>query len=161
MTAQENLFWNIKSYEDLSNLELYEILKARNIVFICEQKIDYQDLDDFDQKAIHICLNDRITKNVIAYARILAPGIKYPEATVGRVLTITSHRGKAIGKELIKRCLEYIEKEFPEANIKISAQQYLEQFYKEFGFKTVGLSYMEEGILHIGMLKAFNKLGAL
>ena len=88
----------------------------------------------------------------MAYVRILPPGVKYPEVTFGRVLTMKEYRGCGIGKKLMKECLLYVKRNFKGGDIKISAQQYLEKFYSDFGFETVSEPYMEEGILHIQMI---------
>ena len=42
-----------KEFGELSTKELYEILKARAKIFIMEQSILYQDLDDVDYKSLH------------------------------------------------------------------------------------------------------------
>jgi ElaA protein len=135
--------WTVSSYDLLSTENLYKILKARNLVFVCEQKICYQDLDDFDQKVFHVWKTDLTTQDIIAYGRILPPGIKYPERSFGRILTLSKYRGKGLGKELIHVCVDEMKKRFPGEKIKISAQYYLKQFYQEFGFITMGDPYIE------------------
>ena len=42
---------------------------------------------------------------------------------------------------------------WPGQDIRLSAQCYLEQFYRDFGFESVGKSYLEDGIPHIAMVR--------
>ena len=102
---------------------------------------------------------DLKSRTVAVYARILPPGVKYPEISFGRVLTASDYRGKGLASEFMMVCMKTIEEHFPGSNIKISAQQYLKKFYQDFGFITVGDSYIEEGIQHISMLKTSLKGG--
>ena len=46
----------VKSYQELSKLELYKILRLRAEVFVVEQDCVYQDIDNKDQKSLHVFL---------------------------------------------------------------------------------------------------------
>lgn len=144
--------WNIKSFEELSNIELYEILKIRNEVFIIEQNCHYLDLDDKDYKSFHIFCKEETNKKILAYARLIPSGISYSQASIGRVATAFSHRKNKLGIELMHRSIDFILKEFSTNEIKISAQTYLLEFYKKFGFVPIGEEYLEDQIPHISML---------
>ncbi len=146
----ESLHFEVRSFDSLTPGELYEILHLRIAVFVVEQTCIYQDLDGKDQQAMHIIGWHQ--GNIIAYARILAPGQQYPgHAAIGRVLTNTSFRGKGIGKQLMRFAIRTCQSTYP-GPIKISAQQHLTGFYQSLGFTPAGQGYLEDGIPHIGMM---------
>ena len=141
--------WRCSNFQDLSPRELYAILQLRLEVFVVEQKCIFQDIDDCDQQALHLCgYSDR---ELLCYSRILPPGIKYPAASIGRVVTRKSARRDGIGRRLVQNTLAYCEQFWPGTPVTISAQQYLEKFYLELGFSTVSEPYLEDGITHIEM----------
>jgi len=143
--------WQSKFFTDLSNWELYKILQLRSEVFIVEQNCAYQDLDDKDLKAHHY--SGWENGSVIAYTRLLAKGISYEDAaSIGRVVTAPSVRGKNVGKQLMKNSIQEIYHLFGEVPIRISAQLYLKRFYESLSFMQQSGVYMEDGIEHISML---------
>lgn len=144
-----NIIWKIKTFEEFTVPELYNVLKARINVFVVEQNCPYPDLDDYDQKAVHIWAEQ--DGEVLANCRIFDKGIKYPEASIGRVLTTEKARGKNLGKQLIAYAIETIEARFRTDQIRISAQDYLLKFYGEFGFEDTGKKYLEDDIPHTEM----------
>ena len=150
------LKWHWRTFEALTTDELYEILKARQAVFGLEQNCLYQDIDDLDRFAWHLfaeLAEDEPPRQIQAYLRVVHPGRKYDEPSIGRVLTATQSRGKGIGKLLMDKGIAYIKEAFPDQPIRISAQQYLETFYSGFDFKAVSAPYLEDGIPHIEMLR--------
>lgn len=147
-----SIIWKIKNFDELSVSEMYEIIKARINVFIVEQDCPYLDLDDNDQKAIHLWAEKN--GKILAYCRIFDKGIKYPETSIGRVLTTKKARGSGLGKQLMKYALEIIENRFRTSEIRISAQDYLIKFYSDFGFADTGKKYLEDNIPHTEMLKS-------
>jgi len=145
--------WKCKFFDELSNNELYKILQLRNEVFIVEQKCAYQDLDNKDFFAYHLCAWEN--EKLLAYTRLFDLGKSYPEvASIGRVITSPAYRRKNLGKELMTRSTEEIYRLFGNVPIKISAQLYLKRFYESFGFVKQGEVYLEDGIDHIAMLKS-------
>lgn len=146
------IIWNIKPLDELSPEELYKIMVARQEVFMVEQKVSYQDADNYDQKALHLWAEDD-TGDVLAYCRIFPEGVKYPEASIGRVLTTKNARGKGLGKQLVAFAIECIENRFSAKHIKISAQDYLLKFYTDFGFKDTGKKYLEDTLPHTEMVR--------
>jgi ElaA protein len=142
--------WKIKMFSDLTTIELYDILKAREEIFIVEQDCPYHDIDSNDQDAVHIFLEDK--GQVICYLRILGKGVRYDEVSVGRVITRAAHRRKGYGDELMERAIGYIEKVMGEKKVRISAQAYLGEFYGNLGFVKVSDVYLEDGIDHYEML---------
>lgn len=146
-----NIVWKIKTFDEFTVPELYNVLKARIDVFVIEQNCPYPDLDNYDQKAIHIWAEE--DGEVLANCRIFDKGIKYPEASIGRVLTTEKARGKKLGKLLIQYAVETIENRFHTSEIRISAQDYLLRFYGDFGFEDTGKKYLEDNIPHTEMLR--------
>lgn len=141
-----------KSFQELSLRELHDILKLRQDVFIVEQACIYPDLDGLDEESIHVIGVDTDTGGLLAYARILPPGLKYEEVAIGRVLTHPSARGTGLGRTLMIKCLEACRAHYPDHGVKISAQEYLEKFYLSLGFETTSAPYDDDGIMHIDML---------
>ena len=143
--------WKIKRFYDLTLDELYEICKVRYEVFVCEQKI-YQenDFDDVDKKVFHIFLEDE--GKIVAYARLIPSGITYDTAAIGRVLVLNEYRRKGIASELMKRSIEFIQKELKENKITLSAQLYAKDLYEKVGFKVISDVYEEVDIPHVKMI---------
>lgn len=144
-----NIDWKIKTFSELTTTELYEIIKARVNVFVVEQDCPYPDLDDYDQKAIHLWAEKE--GEVLAYCRIFDKGIKYPETSIGRVITTENGRGTGLGKQLISYAIDVIENRLGTTEVRISAQDYLLKFYSGFGFVDTGKKYLEDNIPHTEM----------
>ena len=142
------------AFEQLNIHQLYRIMALRQEVFIVEQNCPYQDADGKDQKAFHLLGLDE-NGVCIAYARLMPRGLSYEDYTaIGRVLTAPQARGLGLGKKLLTFALNWMNKNFAAIPIKISAQCYLIRFYEEFGFQTIGESYLEDNIPHIAMIRA-------
>jgi ElaA protein len=142
--------WKCKSFNELTNEELYKILQLRNEVFIVEQNCPYQDCDNKDLKSFHLTAWEG--DSIVAYSRILPPGISYSNAaSIGRVVTSPSARGQRLGKELMSRSLENLYRLFGHVPVTIGAQLYLKKFYESFSFLQQGDIYLEDGIQHITM----------
>lgn len=146
-----NLTWYYKSFKDLTNIELYQILQLRNEVFIVEQNCPFQDLDDKDFRCFHLMGFDTETQKILAYTRIVPAGVSYPEASIGRVVTSPLARGGGVGRILMQKSIELLEEIYGGVSIKIGAQLYLKKFYESFGFQQGGDVYLEDGIEHILM----------
>jgi ElaA protein len=138
-----------KTFHELTVDELYAILRLRQEVFVVEQTCAYLDCDDHDQRSIHLFTTDDDT--VVAYARVLPPGEKFAEASLGRVVTAKSARRTGAGRAIVQRAIEVIERRFGRVPIRISAQSYLARFYGELGFSRDSEEYPEDGIPHLEM----------
>jgi ElaA protein len=143
------LNWVYKSFDELSVAELYAILQLRNEVFSVEQHCVYQDADDKDQPAYHLCGWDG--NRLAAYCRILPKGISYDHPSIGRVVTSPRYRKGGFGRALMQRAVSKTIGQFNDQVIVISAQLYLQKFYESIGFAQVSDTYMEDGIPHIRM----------
>lgn len=142
---------SVKTFEELSKKELYELLQLRAEVFVVEQNCVYQDLDGKDQKALHVIGSKK--DQIVAYTRIFKPGDYFKEASIGRVVVKNDERKYGYGQDIMKTSINVVEEHFGETLIHLSAQTYLKKFYNSLGFEQVGEGYLEDGIPHIGMLK--------
>ena len=141
----------IKKFNDLSPLELYEILQLRSEVFVVEQDCVYQDIDGNDQKALHII--GTVENKIIAYTRCFRPGDYFKEASIGRVVVKESQRKFKRGNQIMNNSIKAINNHYKTKIIKISAQCYLNKFYTNLQFKPIGEKYLEDGIPHVAMLR--------
>jgi ElaA protein len=148
--------WQWHAFADLSNADLYTVLAARQQVFIVEQTCIFPDIDGLDAGAQHLLGWTVIDgqRQLAAYLRLLAPGVKYPEASIGRVLTIPAARGTGAGRALLTEGTRGADRLYPGHANRIGAQLYLEQFYQQFGYVTITAPYDEDGIMHVDMLRA-------
>ena len=144
--------WHCKNFDELSPHELYAILQLRNEVFAIEQNCVYPDMDNKDQYSNH--LMGWHDNKLIAYTRIIPPGVAYPEASIGRVVIPSSARGMGIGKELMEQSIERAHNLYGKTPIKIGAQLYLQKFYTRLGFVQTSDIYLEDGIQHIEMIRS-------
>ncbi|MEN1784013.1 MAG: GNAT family N-acetyltransferase [Bacteroidota bacterium] len=140
----------IKTYDQLSKIELYGLLELRNAVFIVEQECVYQDLDGKDHMAVHVL--GKVQNKLVAYLRIFKAGDYFENAAIGRMVVAQKYRGKGISATMMHSAMNYINKKMNSPKIEMSAQTYLKAFYQRLGFKTVGQPYLEDDIPHIKMI---------
>ena len=145
------MVWECKTFDELSNAELYSILQLRNEEFVVEQNCPYQDADNKDLKSFH--LMGRLGKDLAAYARLLPAGVSYDEVSIGRVVTSPKHRRSGAGKALMNEAIQRCNTLFGKQQIKLGAQLYLNRFYNNLGFERTSEVYLEDGIEHIEMLR--------
>lgn len=142
--------YKIKTFDELTNKELYSILRLRSEIFVVEQNCIYQDMDNKDLKAYHLMAVDK--GELVAYLRILNKGVSYKETSIGRVVVKKEYRRRKLGLEIINRAIDYIKDIMKENEIRISAQVYAKNLYKKAGFKEVSEEYLEDDIPHVEML---------
>ncbi len=142
---------SVKTFEELSTEELYQMLRLRSAVFVVEQDCVYQDVDNRDQKALHVI--GKKGGEIVAYTRIFKPGDYFQNVSIGRVVVSQDQRKYGLGKQIMQASLAAIEQKFTNKPIEISAQSYLLKFYTELGFNAFGEEYLEDGIPHMRMLK--------
>ena len=147
--------WHWKRFAELDPAELYALLGARSEVFIVEQACAFLDLDGLDQFAWHLLgWSERDgARSLAAYLRLIEPGRKYVEPSIGRVLTTAAFRRIGLGREAMAEGLARARDLYPGQAIRIGAQQRLERFYEELGFRTVSEPYQEDNITHVEMLR--------
>ena len=144
----------VKKFNELTTVELYMILLLRSEVFVVEQNCIYQDIDKKDQKAFHV-LGIKENK-IIAYARVFEGGDYFEKPSIGRILVKENQRKYKYGYQLVEASINYIENNFEEKSILISAQKYLIKFYNSFNFIQQGEEYLEDGIPHIKMIRNYS-----
>lgn len=147
-----NLEFKWSRLEYLSALELYQIIRAREAVFVVEQNCPYQETDELDLHAWH--LSAFVKSELAAYARVVEPGVKNSQPSIGRVMTLKKFRGQKIGRALMEEAIKFTEQTYSGYDIKISAQVYLQKFYASLGFYASGEPYDEDGIRHMEMIKS-------
>jgi ElaA protein len=147
--------WQWNSFANLTVAQLYEMLALRQQVFVLEQTCLYPDIDGLDTGAYHLLgwrsVDGR--RELVASLRCLAPGAKYGEMSLGRVVTSPAARGTGLGRELVAQGIAHAESLHTGHAIRIGAQAHLERFYANFGFVTVSEPYDEDGIMHVDMLR--------
>jgi ElaA protein len=152
MSTNHTIQWVTKAFSDLSNIELYAMLRLRSEVFVVEQNCVYLDIDNNDPKAHHTL--GWIDHELAATTRLFDKNIMYDNyQSIGRVLTSQKYRRTGAGKELMNYSIKECERLFGKGPIKIGAQFYLKKFYSELGFEQNGEIYLEDGIEHIPMIR--------
>ena len=147
-------YFDCRDFASLSAAELYAMLVLRSRVFVIEQQCIFLDADGLDAGAHHLFgWRDATRSELVCGVRILAPGVAYGEASIGRVVTAPEIRGIGAGRMLMERAIADCTRLHPGTGIRIGAQQYLERFYADFGFETVSEPYDEDGIRHVTMLR--------
>lgn len=149
------LRWEAVAFAELGVERLYALLALRQRVFVIEQHCVYLDADGVDPACLHLLgwheADDAATLR--ACLRLVPPGLKYAEASIGRIVTDSVLRGTGQGRQLVRRGIELAERVHPGAGLRISAQAHLARFYADFGFAGVGEPYPEDGIPHLEMLR--------
>jgi ElaA protein len=144
--------WVLRRYDALALDELYGVLALRQRVFIVEQKCAFLDADGRDRDALHVFATDDQGR-IIACLRVVPPGGKFAEPSLGRIVTAPEVRGEGLGRAIVARGIEATIEAYGDVAIRISAQRHLERFYGAFGFVAVGDPYLEDDIPHLDMLR--------
>ncbi len=159
--AHHGLAWTWKRFDALSADDVYDLLALRSEVFVIEQRCVFVDADGHDRSAWHLlgrvvdpCAADGGARPLAAYLRCIDPGVRYPEPSIGRVVTASTRRGTGLGRALMDEGLARSHDAWPGADIVINAQQRLEPFYRSLGFRSEGAPYLEDGIDHVRMRRA-------
>lgn len=149
-SEKPEISWSIKRFDELSLIELHDLLKVRMDIFVVEQNCAYAEIDGKDPHCFH-ALGSTAKGEIIATARIAPAGLIYEEWSIGRVVVRADYRNMDLGYKLMNKCINFC-RGIPEVNtIKIAAQLYLERFYSNLGFKQISDIYPWDGIDHIDM----------
>jgi ElaA protein len=151
MSAANEISWKFAAFDALSLTELYAVLQLRSEVFVVEQACVFQDMDGADAEAMHLLGTS--SGQLVAYARCFAAGVKFNEASIGRIITRSTLRGSGAGHVLVRRAIDCITQQWGPQPIRLGAQARLEHFYRQHGFEPTGEPYIEDGIPHIEMLR--------
>ena len=145
------LEWTIKKFHELANEELYQLLRLRSEIFVVEQQCNFMDMDNKDQKSHHLL--GMKEGQLLAYSRIVPPGISYEYPSIGRIVVSSQGRGMGLGIELMQISISTLENLYGNNSIRIGAQLYLKKFYESFGFEKSSDIYLEDNIEHIEMTR--------
>lgn len=143
--------WRLARLDELTARELHDILQARTAVFVVEQDCVFQDMDGADPECWHLFAREGGA--IAAYCRLVPPGVKFAEPSIGRVITTQAVRGTGAGRELVREAIRRAGELWPGRPIRIGAQYHLERFYASLGFATDSEPYDEDGIPHVEMLR--------
>lgn len=149
-----NVHYQLSSFEELNNEELYTVMRLRQQVFVVEQNCPYLDCDGKDQTSMHLLgwqAKGAERGELVSYLRIIPPTHVDNMIHIGRVVCHPYFRGNGLGQELMLKGINLCGQRFPGSRLHISAQQYLTDFYTELGFSVSTEPYDEDGIPHIGM----------
>ena len=139
-----------KSFSQLTNEELYDILRLRCAVFVVEQTCIYQDLDGKDKNAYHVYAKDE-QGNLKACLRFVEKDAD--TVHMGRVITVD--RGTGMGAKLIKAGIDAVRANTDKKAVYLEAQSYAVGFYEKSGFVVIGEEFEEDGIPHKPMMYTF------
>jgi ElaA protein len=145
------LHWTLQPFSALTAPQVYEILQLRSAVFVVEQQCVFQDIDNKDAASFHCCGWEN--EKLVAYTRLLPPGVAYENCSIGRVVTAVAIRKRGYGRQLMIQSIQACQQLFNSPAIEIGAQLYLKAFYNSFGFVRQGEVYLEDGIDHIHMIR--------
>lgn len=141
---------SVKTFDELTLYELYDMLQLRSKIFVVEQDCVYQDIDGKDVKGLHVI--GKKENKIVAYTRCFPPGYYFEQAAIGRVVVDVNQRKFGYGNDIMAASKEAIKNSFDTEKIKLSAQTYLLKFYESHGFLQLGEGYLEDGIPHIAMI---------
>jgi ElaA protein len=144
------LTWHWTRFAGLSGDDVYDMLALRSLIFVLEQDCVYLDPDGIDRQAWHL-LGRGGDGALLAYLRVVDPGLKYDVPSVGRVVVDPSQRGRGLGHVLVTEALKRCDAAWPGQRNHISAQAHLQGFYGRHGYVAVGEQYLEDDIPHIAM----------
>ena len=144
----------IKTYNELTVDELYEILKLRSIVFVVEQNCVYQDIDDIDKRSYHIYMKEKDKPEIKVYLRVFEKD--KDTAQIGRVVTEKDSRRKGYASQLIEKGIEISKNKMKKTKVYLEGQVYAAKLYEKLGFKIISDEFLEDGIPHYKMLKILN-----
>jgi ElaA protein len=150
MTVIPPLHWKLSLFEALSLQELHDLLQLRTQVFVVEQNCVFQDIDGSDGQALHLL--GLQGPQLVVYARCFPAGVKFEEASIGRVLTRESARGRGLGHALIAQAIVAVSAAWGAQPIRVGAQARLKNYYCQHGFIDLDRPYVEDGIDHLEML---------
>jgi len=143
--------WRLARFEELTPREFHDAFQLRSAVFVVEQTCPFLDIDGADPVCWHLLgFQGEV---LVTYARLVPPGVKYPEPSIGRVVSSKDARRTGAGRALMKEAVAQAERLWPGKRLHIGAQMYLKAFYESFGFAQSSEPYDEDGILHIEMIR--------
>ena len=151
-----NLEWRWYAWRELDPDTLHDLLRLRSAAFVVEQNCVYADMDGRDPQCEHLCVRDR-SGALLAYLRLLPPGVSGAEPSLGRLVVVREARGEGLARAIAREGIRMCQTRYPERDIRIGAQQHLEAFYTSVGFKVASAPYVDDGIWHVDMLLRWSR----
>ena len=148
-TSGPEIAFRWDAFQELSAVEVHDLLRLRSLVFVVEQACVFAEIDGRDPEAIH--LRQFVGEDLAGCLRILGDG---DAIRIGRIATAAAYRGRGYGHEMMAEALRYAAWRFAGRDVLISAQAHLEAFYGRRGFVVISAPYDEDGIPHIDMRRA-------
>jgi ElaA protein len=148
------IHWESKAFDELTLLDLHDLLRVRLDIFVVEQNCPYSEIDGMDPLCTHVIGKTQVGE-LVATARIAPAGTIYDECSIGRVVVKEEYRQFKIGKKLMDVAILYCKEKMGVKTIKIAAQLYLKKFYSSLGFEQISDVYPWDGIDHIDMRLTF------
>ena len=139
----------VKRFEELTTDQLYSILQLRVAVFVVEQNCPYAELDDRDQKAMHVWLEDG--GEMLAYLRVMDRGVESEYVSIGRV--VTAERRSGLGSRILAESIRAAKEYFHAGELYLEAQEYAIPFYARQGFAVASEVFPIDGIPHVKMIR--------
>ncbi|MDO5101793.1 MAG: GNAT family N-acetyltransferase [Lautropia sp.] len=152
---KDGISWALMPFEALDVAVLYRVLALRSSVFVVEQDCAFQEIDGLDPKGLIVVgmrQQGEHAFDVVATARILPPGVRFAEPTLGRLCVAAPYRQHGFGRRLMLEAVSLCRERFPAQAIRVSAPAHLEKFHQAFGFQTVSEVYLEDRVPHVEML---------
>lgn len=143
--------WRCAPFEELTPREIHDMLQARSAAFVVEQNCVFLDIDGIDPQCWHLV--GYLGGALVATARLVPPGTKFAEPSIGRVVTTSAVRGTGVGRALMREAIAHAERLWPSEPLRVAAQVHLERFYESLGFVATPQRYVEDGIPHVDMLR--------
>jgi len=151
--TKTSLRWQWHSWATLPPDVLYAFLKLRSDIFVVEQNCVFSDMDGIDKHCEHLCGFDE-NGALQVYLRLLPPGVKFAECSLGRLVTARAARRGGLARTAIQHGLSRLREKYPGHTVRIGGQRYMEAFYTSVGFVATGEPYLEDGIPHVDMVMA-------
>jgi len=120
---------------------------VRQVVFIDEQNVpEAEEWGHGDEEALHVIA--MLDGNPIGTARLTADG------TIGRMAVLKAFRNQGTGSAMLEELFKTAKRNRFRV-LKLNAQRTAEGFYVKHGFIAQGDEFMDAGIPHIAMERAF------
>lgn len=147
--SRDNVHWY--RFEDLTTMQLYDLLRLRQDIFIVEQNATFPDIDGTDANCLHGITFDA-AGGITGTVRLVPPrtiGADAQETSFGRVAVRRDRRGTGLGRLLTAAAVDRLKADHPDLPIRIEGQAYLARFYENLGFTATSASFDDDwGIPH-------------
>ena len=132
-----------------SDEDVLKVMVVRGIVFIEEQKVDWEgEIDEFEQESVHILGEVGGQPVATGRLRFLANG----RTKVERIAVRPAWRGQGFARDMVQFMLDHAAEHGARRYV-MHAQVHLQKFYEDFGFQREGDIFVECGIDHITMVR--------